>query len=261
MLPVARGRRSIRRVVLPHPALLLLLPGLAGCGGADGAAPSLPPAPEPPTPEPAVTRTFDFDSGPLGFVADFADYPPADEAIYRLRSGHRVLPSPLEAGSGLYIAGVNRSDDLFGFFKGSVDGLTPGARYAATVEVQIATSVPAGCVGVGGAPGESVWIKAGATAAEPLPVMEGDYLRMNVDVGRQANGGGEAAVLGNVANSRNCEEPPAWELKSFPSASVPAVVSVPGDGRIWLLLGFDSGFEAETEVYFTRASLTLTPAS
>ena len=210
-----------------------------------------------------VTTTFhfDFDEGPLGFVAGFADYPPAHEEIYELTSGHRALPPPLESQSGLFISGVNRSDDLFMFFKGSIDGLTPGASYRVEVSVEIATSTPTGCFGVGGAPGESVWIKAGVTAEEPLAVMDDSYLRMNIDLGNQSNSGTQAVVLGNMANSRPCEQSPEWELKALESETIPADISVPADGRVWLLIGADSGFESRTDVYFTRAVVTLTPGS
>ncbi len=209
----------------------------------------------------AVTFRFDFDEGPLGFVAGFADYPPAHEEIYELTSGHRALPAPLESRSGLFLSGVNRSDDLFMFFKGPIDGLTPGVSYAVEVSVEIATSTPAGCVGVGGAPGESVWIKAGVTAEEPAAVLEGSHLRMNIDIGRQSNGGTQAVVLGNVANSRQCEQSREWELKALERQSTPAGTSVSADGRAWFLIGVDSGFESRTEVYFTGASVTLTPSS
>jgi len=74
--------------------------------------------------------------------------------------------------------------------------------------VEIATRTPSGCFDIGGAPGESVWIKAGATGVEPLPILIGGDLRMNVDVGNQSQGGENAVVLGNVANSRSCEQPP-----------------------------------------------------
>ena len=208
----------------------------------------------------AMTFRFDFDEGPLGFVAGFADYPPAHEEIYELTSGHRALPAPLESQSGLFISGVNRSDDLFMFFKGPIVGLTPGASYAVEVSVEIATSTPAGCFGVGGAPGESVSIKAGVTAEEPVAVMDDSYLRMNIDIGSQSNSGTQAVVLGNVANSRQCEQPREWELKALESESAPAGISVPADGRVWLLIGADSGFESRTDVYFTRASVTLTPS-
>ena len=151
-----------------------------------------------------MTKTFDFDfdEGPLGFVAGFADYPPAHEEIYGLTSGHRALPAPLASQSGLFISGVNRSDYLFMFFKGSIDGLTLGASYGVEVSVEIATSTPADCIGVGGAPGESVWIKAGVTAEEPVAVMDDSYLRMNIDIGNQSNSGTQAVVLGVAPDGR-----------------------------------------------------------
>lgn len=212
--------------------------------------------------EPGDTPTFafDFSRGPQGFVGAFADYPPADASIYELLSDYRTLPPPLESHSGLFLSGVNRSADLFMFLKGPVSGLRAGALYAVTVTVEIATDTPAGCFGVGGAPGESVWIKAGVTAVEPLPVREGSHLRMNIDIGRQSNGGTEALVLGNVANSRQCEQSREWELKALESQSTPAGITVSADGRAWFLIGFDSGFESRTEVYFTGAAVTLTPS-
>ncbi len=192
-------------------------------------------------------------------TAGFADYPPGNADIFELTSDYRVLPPPLASESALFISGVNRSDDLFMFFKGPVDGLLPGASYDVTVSVEIATDVPAGCFGVGGAPGESVWVKAGATAVEPLAVRDGAYLRMNIDVGNQSAGGSEGVVLGDVANSRPCEQPRQWERKSFEGRSIPASISIPASGRAWLFFGVDSGFEARTEIYFLRAEAAFRP--
>ena len=207
----------------------------------------------------ALTITFDFSRGEHGFAADFADYPPADEDIYELTSDYRPLPAPLAPKSALYLSGMNRSADLFMFFKGQVGGLVPGARYEVSVSAEIATDTPAGCAGVGGPPGESVWIKVGVTDIEPDTVLEDSYLRMNIDIGNQSQGGEQAVVLGDMANSRDCEQPSQWELKSFPARSVPATISASPTGQAWLLLGIDSGFESGTEVYFTRASVIFTP--
>ena len=206
-----------------------------------------------------VTQTFEFSSGEQGFVADFADYPPDDEEIYELTSGYRPLPAPLEPDSALFLSGVNRSDDLVMFYKGQVGGLVAGAAYSVSVSVEIATDTPAGCVGAGGAPGESVWIKAGASEVEPLPILEGSYLRMNIDIGNQSNGGDNAVVLGNMANSRSCELPRQWERKAFEARSIPETVTASASGRTWLFFGTDSGFESRTEVYFTRVTVTFTP--
>ncbi len=133
-----RGRRpGLTSVTLSLAALL------GGC------------ASHPTEPTDARTFAFDFHLGPQGFTAGFADYPPAHAAIYELTADYRALPAPLEPHSALFLSGVNRSDDLFMFFKGPVGGLRPGALYGVTVGLEIATSTPAGCVGVGGAPGES----------------------------------------------------------------------------------------------------------
>ncbi len=230
-----------------RPAVALLAAMLGGCSGS------------PTAPTDALTFTFDFSRGQQGFVAGFADYPPGDADIYELTSDFRALPPPLAPEPALFISGVNRSDDLFMFFKGPVDGLLAGTRYDVTVSVEIATDVPSGCVGVGGAPGESVWVKAGATAVEPLAVRDGSYLRMNIDIGNQSAGGSEGVVLGDVANSRRCEESRRWERKSFESRPIPASIEISSSGRAWLLLGVDSGFEARTEIYFMRADAAFRP--
>ncbi|MDE2796389.1 MAG: hypothetical protein OXL34_16350 [Gemmatimonadota bacterium] len=209
--------------------------------------------------EPAdTTFTFDFNRGPQGFVAGFADYPPARSPDFDLVSDHRALPAPLESRSGLFIAGTNRSADLFMFFKGPIDGLPPG-QYEATVSLEIATDTPAGCFGIGGPPGESVTVKAGATDVEPLAVVEDSYLRMNIDVGNQANSGSKAVAFGDIANSRQCEESWQWELKSFEAQPIPSKVSVSSDGRAWILIGTDSGFAGRTGIYFTRVSVSFAP--
>lgn len=213
--------------------------------------------PSQPTDAPAFT--FEFDRGPQGFTGGFADYPPAHAPSYELTSDYRTLPPPLQSRSGLFLSGVNHSGGLFMFLKGSVSGLQPGALYTVTVNLEVATNTPTGCVGVGGPPGESVWIKAGVSAVEPLPVRNGSHLRMNIDVGAQSNGSEQAVVLGNVANSRSCEQSRQWELKSFGDRPMPAPIAIPADGRVWLLLGTDSGFASRTEIYFTRASVTFMP--
>ena len=233
----------------PGFAAVTLLTG-AFSGGCSG---------HPTEPTDGLTFSFDFSRGPQGFVAGFADYPPGHADACELTSDYRALPPPPESQLALFISGVNRSDDLFMFFKGPVGGLSPGARYGVTVSVEIVSDTPAGCVGVGGAPGESVWIKAGATAVEPLPFRAGSYLRMNIDIGRQSNSGVQAVVLGNVANSRSCEQSRQWERKSLPGRSTPMPIAIPSAGQVWLLFGVDSGFEARTAIYFTGATVTFTP--
>ena len=165
------------------------------------------------------------------------------------------MPAPLDTSkSALYIAGTNRSDDLFMYYKGQVR-VGPRTTYSISFEVQIATHVPSGCGGVGGAPGEDVTVKAGASTAEPEATVAGGFLRMNVDKGQQSQGGANALVLGDVANSRRCEEPLQWELKRLAAGSLP--VTTDDSGRLWLFVGTDSGFESRTAIYYTRVTARL----
>ena len=145
--------------------------------------------------------SFTFEDGAEGWTAGFADYPvDFDPSIYELDSGHRPLPDGLE-GHGLYIQGHNRSDDLFMFFKRQVGGLEPGAEYSAVLSLDLATNVAEGLVGIGGSPGESVFVKAGASTVEPVtPEDDAGYFRMNIDKGNQSNGGESMVVVGHVAH-------------------------------------------------------------
>ena len=212
-------------------------------------------------PNEPLSAQVDFSTGQHGWTADFADYPVGQDDFYELESGYRALPAPLDTSQrALYISGNNHSDDLFMFWKGQIVGLAPNTSYRVRFEVEIATNVPAGCGGVGGSPGESVWVKAGASRIEPESVDVGGFLQMNIDKGNQAIGGENALVMGDVANSQTCGQgQPQWELKQLTSGAETIEVTVDGDGRVWLLIGTDSGFEATTRLYFTLVLATFEP--
>jgi hypothetical protein len=204
------------------------------------------------------SAVFDFHAGPQGFSAGFADYPPADEAIYFLTADYRALPASLgESRSALFISGVNRSDDLFMFYTGRVANLEPNRRYQASFAVQFATRARTGCAGVGGAE-DSVWIKAGVSMDEPTAVLVRGYLRMTIDKGNQSTGGTQAQVLGTNAGTVGCDREPVWELRTLVGGAV--AVQADSSGRVWALIGSDSGFESLTELYYTRLTINFEPA-
>jgi hypothetical protein len=213
-------------------------------------------------PSDEISFTFDLAQGPQNWAAAFADYASGQDAFYELTSGYGPVPAPVgPARAGLFISGNNHSDDLFMFFKRRVAGLRPGATYRMRFEVEIATDVPRGCGGVGGAPGESVFLKAGVSTAEPRTRVESGSVRLDIDKGDQANGGDNAVVLGTIENTTPCESRDGqivrvWELKSFVSPEAALVVRADGAGTAWLLVGTDSGFEGTTELFYTRVAAT-----
>ena len=199
---------------------------------------------------------FDFDDDAEGWTVGFADLPVRfDRSTFELDYGHRPLPNDL-GGSGIYVQGHNRSADLFMFLKRQVGGLRPNTSYAVSVSIDLATNVPAGLIGIGGAPGESVFVKAGASTIEPT-VEEGDnqHHRMNIDKGNQSQRGESMVVLGNVAHPE--VQGGEYRIKTLDNSDVPLMVDTDSEGRVWLIVGTDSGFEGLTALYYSRIDYTL----
>jgi hypothetical protein len=126
------------------------------------------------------------------------------------------------------------------------------------LDVEMASNVAPGLVGVGGAPGESVYVKAGASQAEPLvaPDSEGQ-LRLTVDKANQAASGSAAAVLGNVAKENDDSD--QYALLHRNNRAVQQSATTSADGSLWIFFGTDSGFESTTSLYYTHAAAVLMP--
>jgi hypothetical protein len=217
---------------------------------------------------------FTFANNSDGFAADFAEYSPGQElgdAGIRFQSEVRRLPPPLDNRFGLLVAGTNRSDDLFMYIYREVTGLVPGQRYRVQVDVTFATNVPSGCVGVGGAPGESVGIKAGATRVQPAKRIEGNRIVTDIDKGNQAQSGREMVLIGDFSGGGGTCTAGEYRLKTLTTASPPPppnpappadalLVTADASGRLWIVIGTDSGFESRTEIYYLEGAATFTPA-
>jgi heat shock protein HslJ len=209
-----------------------------------------------------IEFTYIFDEDEEDWIAGFADLPAdRDDAIYELDSEWREMPDDLD-GYGIYIQGHNRSDDLFMFLKREIDGLEPGATYQATFRLLLASNVPEGLSGIGGSPGESVYVKVGATTIEPL--VEEDptdgWLRMNIDKGNQANEGEDMINIGDMANPNLTPASAGnYELMEQHSSGRNFEVTADENGSVWFIVGTDSGFEGLTTLYYDTISVILTP--
>jgi hypothetical protein len=201
-------------------------------------------------------RIFDFEGGFDGFTTDFCDYTLVTLPTVDPEEELTVLPPPLDTTEpALRVSANNPSDDLFRFIKHRLDGLAPSTPRAFRIEVRFASDAPAGKVGVGGAPGESVFMKAGGAGTEPLPVplpSDPQYIGLNLDKGQQAEGGTQLVVIGNVAT------PPetTWDLLEH-RMTEPLVATTDAAGGLWMCVGTDSGYESVTELYYDRIVVKL----
>ncbi|MEJ8567214.1 hypothetical protein [Elongatibacter sediminis] len=204
------------------------------------------------------TVHFSMDAGPGQWTALFADYTVG--ALIEAEAEWTSLPAPLAHLDGWFMAGTNVSDDLAMFLKTSVGGLQADTEYHVEMDVEYATNVQQGCAGIGGSPGESVYVKLGAADEEPMSLDVSGNLELNIDKGNQASGGANAVVAGNMANRQtDCSGEGEWQLKTATTADTDFTARTDADGRLWLFCGTDSGFEGRSEIYVTAFTARMTP--
>ena len=198
--------------------------------------------------------TFDFNQNDGGFTPIFSDYPNEQgvEEFYELRSGHEEVPIA-EAGKGLFLSGNNHSDDLFmGYYK-DLSGLVPETEYQFTVRFQLATNVENDMIGIGGAPGESVFVKCGVASEEPENSLDSlNHFRLNIDKGSQSTSGSDMIVVGNLAKEE-INRPGEYE---FNEIETKVIARTDEAGTAYLVIGTDSGFEGVTSYYLDDISVS-----
>jgi len=207
--------------------------------------------------ENAIQVTYSFDRDQEGWKGGFADLPvDYDKDIYGLQYGRELLPDQGSSSNyDLKLQGHNRSDDLFMYLTRGVDGFEADKIYDVQLKFALYTSESGGMMG--GAPGESVYVKAGILGKEPTAVPTshggGEYYRMNVDIGSQSQSSKDAKVLGNVIKPDSEKE--GYQRVEFEYS---AQVKADEHGKIYLLIGTDSGFEGMTALYYDDIQVTAT---
>ena len=217
----------------------------------NGTAPLLPPAVagSQSVSQGSLSYTFDFAQDYEGWSGDFADYPAVDSAFYELEFGRMKLPKPLDTLKySLMITGNNHSDDLFMFIKRKFTGLAPNKTYRVHISLELASDAPTNAIGIGGAPGESVFLKAGASIAEPWKVNRNGFYEMNIDKGNQAAPGADMDTIGHIGVSDTTS---VFTLISRSNEGHPFTISTDDSGTAWVCIGSDSGFEGTTTLYYS----------
>jgi hypothetical protein len=228
---------------------IIILAFTSGCSFDDGLGFSI------------FSNSSDFSTDLQGWVGDFADYPIGvdDSSFYELRFEYTDRPSNLgPVQKAIMLSGNNHSDDLFMFIKKKINGLQPNTDYTVVFEVELASNAEKNNTGIGGAPGESVYVKAGASIIEPKKIVDGSYYRMNIDKGNQSTDGDDMKVIGNIA-----VESAEYNLitRSNSSQSIPFIVRSSALGELWLIVGTDSGFEGVTTLYYTKINVVFSSSN
>ncbi len=234
---------------------------LAACGGSDddpvgtstGATPTAS----------ARLLSTDFTQGADGWVGETSDYTTGTaptEVVFEQRETDSLNLGYAKPSKAQFISGRNNSDDAFLYMKKQLPGFLANTSYTVTYTVNLLSNAPSGCMGVGGAPGESVWLVAGGSATEPKAVNDGTNIKFNLDKGNQAAAGATSVILGNLANGRACEGERAYTAKVYRNVVSPAI-KADAEGKLWIYLGIDSGFEATSSIYLQSVTMIFTPVT
>lgn len=223
--------------------VILLIAGgmLTGCNLTDSG-----------TVEPDIVHEYEFRESEADWEPFFTDYNVNQEEDMELRAEYRSLPQPLDTtDSGHFISALNLSDDVKMMYRKQVENLEPNTEYNVQFELRLATDVPSGCVGIGGPPGEAVRVIADASQMRPESFVEDEYYRLNVQHAADTQQWYQDAIMGDIANSRECEDGYEYEIKELQSDPGHAVVTTDENGSAWLQFGTRSGFEGRTGIFYT----------
>ena len=204
------------------------------------------------------TTEFRFDNGAEGFEPIFADFPldglldSEGNDAYQMTHSRKMIPVAGAESYGLYISSINRSDDVFMGYVKEISELEANTQYTFQISFKLATDVEEGFFGVGDAPGDSVFVKAGVVAKYPIvgTAPDGHERILNVDKGNQSQSGKDLVVVGNIAKPTG-----SAEGFVFKNMGVERIATTNAEGQLFLIIGTDSGFEGFTEYYLDDISL------
>jgi len=226
--------------------LTLTIGLLTGCGGS--------------TSEPSIGTdiNYSFAQNTDGWEVGYSDYTTLTKPT-DVEQVHAVVPIP-GASKALYMGATNLSDDLLLYATRKVTGLVPNATYTGRFTVTFASDAPAGCAGVGGSPGESVWLIGAVSPTKPETTQLGEDIRLNISRGNQSTAGDSSDVLGTVGVSGipcTSDNRQAAFKTLGPGKWIP--FRTDATGSAWILIGLDSGFEAYSRIWLQSVRFTYQP--
>lgn len=229
---------------------------LISCGSGDSSL-------SPPEEKKSLLLTYDFSETAQDFSIDTADHSVEHELNDLIISELVQLPSPYEYRQGIHFAWLNYSDDIKGFIKKGITGLSANTQFQVDFNVSVLSNVSEYCGG-SGSPGADVRVKASLLLEEPIKSIESyfiydvlyqDYI-INIDDGQ--SGGDDVVLLGNIGLPVECTQEiidnPIWEIKLLTNNDN-FIFTTDSDGEAWVYVSIDSGTEGPSDFYITELEL------
>ena len=196
------------------------------------------------------TAPSDFESDTVTYwTAGVAEYLSAASLdTIKLSAARDTLPTGLDSTKyAFHVYSRNPGTSLFTYIKRQITGLNPGTGYNVVFEVSLGTNYPQNAVA-----GAAVYLKAGASPIQPSTDTQ---YKFNLSKGTGAADGKQLVSLGNVSNDTNRS---GYLVVERDNGSKPVSVVADQTGKIWLCVGFDSGYKGPTDIYFDSIKATIT---
>ncbi len=196
--------------------------------------------------------SFDFTQDDSGFESVFADYHDDGHNFETFEMAYERAVISGTTNPGLRLKGHNRSDDLFMGIVKELSGFKASTTYTITLSFTLYTEAEAGSIGIGGSPADSVYVKAGFTNVLPeVSEDNGGLWVLNIDKGQQSQGSPGIPVVGTMAKPEGSEA--GFVSKGF---EVTLTLKTDSAGKLWLVIGTDSGYEGLTVYYLDDIAIT-----
>ncbi len=217
------------------------------------------PTPRSDTPVATVVVDFSFRSAIAPWRAVFADYPADRASLVRAEARSVPLPQGLGEGDGLLLAAQGDPAGLFTGIWRQVDGLRPHTSYRTEFSFTLAANLARAC-GVAARSGERHVVKAGAAGVVPEPSGMAT-LRLPLDKGNPTGSGRNMVVAGDlaIAGLSSCAPDNRFRTKTFRSDGRGPIVATDSLGRLWLVLGVETGRGIGQHHYILDGRFSLSP--
>lgn len=201
---------------------------------------------------PVRTMTSEFESGTEEWIGDYALYNRKDTTKIAFVMEKDSLPAAIDSlKSSLRMEATNLGDSIFLFIKKKIVGLNPEKTYNVSFDINIATNYPE----LDGATGTKINLKAGASATEPVKILNAGYYNLSIKKGLWNVDGSEMVILGDVTNGIGRA---AYQLVNRNSSSKNIFVKPDANGTIWVCVGEDSSYSGKTILYIDNIKVVLT---
>jgi hypothetical protein len=191
-----------------------------------------------------------------GWTGVISDYPQGEEDSSDFEFGLKKLPLPLD--TSLYavkISSNNQRGGLFTYMFAPVSSLASNATYSITFNIQLASNISTSTIaGPEGSP--NIAIGAGALDTVPVNVLDDtNWYRPNFEVKLQNKESTEVMqVLGNLGVTDGTTAYTAIGRNNYAN---PIKVKSNNEGKIYLLIGWDSGYKGVTAIYIKTVIVRL----